>query len=60
MFRMGGVTDDDKLDKEATRQVLRRAIRMAKPFRRTIFAALGFIAIMLLWVRVMTAGEAPA
>ncbi|MDG1265194.1 MAG: ABC transporter ATP-binding protein [Ilumatobacter sp.] len=43
MFRVGAVTDDDKLDKEATRQVLRRAIGMAKPFRRTIFAALGFV-----------------
>jgi len=43
MFRMGAVTDDDKLDKEATRQVLRRAIGMATPFRRTIFAALGFV-----------------
>ena len=43
MFRMGAVTDDDKLDKEATRQVLRRAIGMAKPFRRTIFAALCFV-----------------
>ena len=43
MFRMGAVTDDDKLDKEATRQVLRRAIGMARPFRRTIFAALGFV-----------------
>ncbi|MCH9834048.1 ABC transporter ATP-binding protein/permease [bacterium] len=40
---MGAVTDDDKLDKEATRQVLRRAIGMAKPFRRTIFAALCFV-----------------
>ena len=43
MFRVGAVTDDDKLDKEATRQVLRRAIGMAKPFRRTIFAALCFV-----------------
>ena len=43
MMRMGGVTDDDKLDKEQTRAVLRRAIGMAKPFRRTIAAALGFV-----------------
>ena len=43
MFRMGGLTDEDKLDKEATKQVLRRAIRMARPFRATIAAALGFV-----------------
>ncbi len=43
MFRMGGLTDEDKLDKEATKQVLRRAIRMARPFRGTIAAALGFV-----------------
>jgi ATP-binding cassette subfamily B protein len=48
MFRMGGLTDEDKLDKEATRQVLRRAIRMATPFRRTIIAALGFVLVSTL------------
>ena len=48
MFRMGGLTDEDKLDKEATKQVLRRAIRMAAPFRRTIFAALGFVLLSTL------------
>ena len=48
MFRMGGLTDEDKLDKEATRQVLRRVIRMATPFRRTIFAALGFVLLSTL------------
>lgn len=45
---MGGVTDDDKLDKEQTRAVLRRAIGMAKPFRRTIAAALGFVLLSTL------------
>lgn len=48
MFRMGGVTDDDKLDKEQTRAVLRRALGMAKPFRRTIAAALGFVLLSTL------------
>jgi ATP-binding cassette subfamily B protein len=47
-MRMGGVADDDKLDKEQTRAVLRRAIGMAKPFRRTIVAALGFVLVSTL------------
>ncbi|MEP2373600.1 MAG: ABC transporter ATP-binding protein [Ilumatobacter sp.] len=45
---MGGVADDDKLDKDQTRAVLRRAIRMAAPFRRTILAALGFVLLSTL------------
>ncbi|MEP1126585.1 MAG: ABC transporter ATP-binding protein [Ilumatobacter sp.] len=48
MFRVGGVADDDKLDKDQTRAVLRRAIRMAAPFRRTILAALGFVLLSTL------------
>ena len=48
MFRLGGIADDDKLDTEATRAVLRRAIGMAKPFRRTILGALGFVMISTL------------
>ncbi len=48
MFRVGGVTEDDKLDKDQTRAVLRRAIRMAAPFRRTILAALGFVLLSTL------------
>ena len=45
MFRMGAVTDDDKLDDEATRQVLRRASRHGHAVRRTTFAgALAFAA----------------
>jgi ATP-binding cassette subfamily B protein len=47
-MRMGGVADDDKLDKEQTRAVLRRAIGMAKPFRRTIAGALGFVLLSTL------------
>ncbi|MFT4657941.1 MAG: ATP-binding cassette subfamily B protein [Ilumatobacter sp.] len=47
-MRMGGVADDDKLDKEQTRAVLGRAIGMAKPFRRTIAAALGFVLVSTL------------
>lgn len=43
MFRMGGVTDDDKLDKQQTRAVLRRVLSMARPFRGTIAIALFFV-----------------
>jgi ATP-binding cassette, subfamily B, bacterial len=45
MMHMGGIADDDKLDPEQRRQVLRRAIGMAKPFRTTIAAALVCVAI---------------
>jgi len=48
MFRMGGIEDEDKLDSGATKQVLRRAIRLARPFRRTIAAALGFVLLSTL------------
>ena len=45
MWGMGAVAEEDKLDVEAAKQVLRRAARLAVPFRRTIFAALGFTAV---------------
>ncbi|MEL6894125.1 MAG: ABC transporter ATP-binding protein, partial [Actinomycetota bacterium] len=45
---MGSVSDEDRLDSEQAKQVLRRAARMARPFRRTILAALGFVAISTL------------
>ncbi len=48
MMRMGGVDDDDKLDAEQAKQVLRRAMRMAAPFKATIAAALGFVALSTL------------
>ena len=48
MMRMGGVTDDDKLDAEAAQRVLRRAGAMALPFKGTVLAALGFVALSTL------------
>ena len=39
MFRMSAVTDDDRLDAEAAKQVLRRTATMARPFRRTVWPA---------------------
>ena len=45
MMRMDGIAEDDKLDAEQRKRVLRRAIGMAKPFRRTIIGALACVAI---------------
>jgi len=50
MFGMGSVSDDERLDAEQAKQVLRRAARLASPFRRTIAAALGFVAVSTLGV----------
>jgi ATP-binding cassette subfamily B protein len=48
MWNMGAVTDEDRLDGEDTKKVLRRAARMAKPFRGTMAIALVFSAIATL------------
>ena len=48
MWNMGAVTDEDRLDGEETKNVLRRAARMAKPFRGTMAIALLFSAIATL------------
>jgi len=45
---MGAVTSEDRLDSDEARRVLRRAARMARPFRRTFAAAIGFTAISTL------------
>lgn len=45
MFRMGGVSDEDMLDSEGARRVVGRAIRMGAPFKWTVLAALGFVAL---------------
>ncbi len=47
---MGSVSDEDRLDADQAKQVLRRAASMATPFRRTIAAALGFVGISTLGV----------
>jgi len=48
MWNMGAVTDEDRLDGDGTKKVLRRAARMAKPFRGTMAIALVFSAIATL------------
>jgi ATP-binding cassette subfamily B protein len=45
MQGMGAIADEDKLDAEERKQVLRRAGRMALPFKKTIIGALVFTAL---------------
>ncbi len=46
MFQMGGgVAPEDQLDKTETRRVMGRVVRMAAPFRRTAYAAVGCVVI---------------
>ncbi len=47
---MGAVDDEDKLDAEEAKKVLRRAGRMALPFRKTIAGALVFTALSTLGI----------
>src|SRR6056297_879048 len=47
---MGAVDEDDKLDAEEAKKVLRRAGRMALPFKRTIAGALVFTALSTLGI----------
>lgn len=45
MWGMNAIEEEDRLDVDETKQVLRRAARMASPFKRTVAAAIGFSAI---------------
>jgi len=45
MHGMGAISEEDKLDAEEAKKVLRRAARMALPFKKTILGALFFTAI---------------
>ena len=46
MFQMGGaVAPEDQLDKTQTRTVMRRVLRMAAPFKRTAYVALGCVVV---------------
>jgi ATP-binding cassette, subfamily B, bacterial len=50
MHGMGAISDEDKLDADEAKKVLRRTARMARPFRKTIFGALAFTAVSTLGV----------
>ena len=43
MWASGAVTEEDRLDRAEARQVLRRALRMARPQRRLAIATVGFV-----------------
>jgi ATP-binding cassette subfamily B protein len=45
MWAAHAVNEDDKLDREQTKQVIRRTARLAEPQRRLALAALGFVAL---------------
>ena len=48
MRAMGAIAEEDKLDADEAKTVLRRAARMALPFKKTIGAALAFTAVSTL------------
>ena len=43
MWAAHGVTEEDRLDRGEAKQVLRRAARLARPYRRLALATLGFV-----------------
>ena len=44
----GAVSEEDRLDREQTKWVMRRAARLGRPQRRVALAGLGFVAISAL------------
>ena len=48
MWGMSAIEEEDRLDADAAKQVMRRAARMAAPFKRTVLSAIGFTAITTL------------
>jgi ATP-binding cassette, subfamily B, bacterial len=50
MWGMGAVSDEDRLDRVETSRVLRRALRFAGPYRRTIVTAFALVAVSTLCV----------
>lgn len=55
MWGAAGVDPEDRLDARATRWVLRRALRMLRPYRRQVVAALGSVVV---WTLTVVAGPA--
>jgi len=50
MHMMGAIEEEDKLDADEAKKVLRRAGRMALPFKKTIAGALAFTALSTLGI----------
>jgi len=44
----GGVSDEDRLDRAETSRVLRRSLEFARPYKRWVYAALGYVTISTL------------
>ncbi len=45
MWATHAVTEEDRLDRDEAKQVLRRAARLARPYRRLALATLGFVVL---------------
>ena len=50
MWLGSAVSEEDKLDRADTGRVLRRSLQFAQPYRRSVFAALGLVALSTLCV----------
>jgi ATP-binding cassette subfamily B protein len=48
MWGMSAIEEEDRLDADAAKQAMRRAARMAAPFKRTVLSAIGFTAMTTL------------
>ena len=48
MWGMNAIEEEDRLDVDAAKQVMRRAARMAAPFKRTVLSAIGCTAMTTL------------
>ena len=53
MWMQGGVSDDDRLDSQEARRVVRRTARMLRPQRRRVLGAMGMV---VLWTATVLAG----
>jgi ATP-binding cassette, subfamily B, bacterial len=53
MWMQGGVDEEDRIDADAARHLLRRAARMLRPYRRQTLLAL---AMVVLWTATTLAG----
>jgi ATP-binding cassette subfamily B protein len=53
MWMQGGVTEEDRLDRNEARRVIRRTVRMLRPQRRRVVGAL---AMVMLWTGTVLAG----
>ena len=51
-----GVAEEDMLDAEAAKRVIRRAFRMLAPYRRRL---LGATALLVIWVCTAVSGPLP-